>query len=134
MNTKHKISDKAFNRIMFLLSFFSITLSAYVILSLYQNSRYKAADPTYVPKFDGRKWLRNPDTFNCIDFTIEAKGWFEFWGFKTYEVTGDCKDKASGHEWLGIKIFNTIVHFEPQYLTIFNPNDDFTNIHIKEWK
>jgi hypothetical protein len=75
----------------------------------------------------------NVKTFNCVDFTKESINGFKMFGITSYQVVGMCKDNHSlGHSWVGIDIFGYIIHYEPQGLVIFNPEDDYYDIYVNK--
>lgn len=117
---KHRISEKTFNRIILVLSFFLITGSIYTITVAYQSSRYRDGIPCA------------PGTFICVDYTKEMIGWLDKVGIKSYQVIGTAKGKSVGHSWVGIDCFGTILNFEPQTLTFFDPTQDYEDIFVNK--
>jgi len=88
----------------------------YLIAIVYQHSRY----------IDGK--------FECVQFTNEARAYFELTGIKTYKCIGQDKfNKFLSHEWLGVDIFGYIIPYEPQFFFFFIPSLEYKNITVSDW-
>ena len=129
---KHRLSEKSFDRIILFLVCTIIVLSFYACLITYQQSRYVAYDYSYHPQWDGIRWVRNPNSFNCLDYTSEMIRFLGYFGITSYQVVGTNKESGEGHSWVGIDCFGYIINFEPQYLFIFDPSWEYKNVYVNK--
>lgn len=97
-----------------------VLTGSWVGASLYQRSRYRDVDLSYAPQWDGERWVRNPDAFTCLDYTVEMLGWLHWWGIGAYQVVGVDRS-GQPHSWVGVDVFGSIHHLEPQTLCFFDP-------------
>jgi len=101
------------HKIIFFICVYVTLLCIYGWLVSYQHSRYA----------EGK--------FTCVQFTNEMISVFKKFGITSYQVVGTDKENSSlAHSWVGIPFGEEIIHFDPQSLLPFNPNDDYVNITV----
>lgn len=107
-------------------------LSQFVVLALFQRSRYHKGTPGYRPVWDesSQCWIEEPGKFDCLDYTEEMLGFLRTFGIRSYQVVGTDMSDGVGHSWVGIDVFGQIWHLEPQYLWFFDPSSEFTGITV----
>lgn len=124
------MKERTFNRMLVSLCMFLILISCFAIASTYQASRYRSGDPLYRPTFDGVRWSKDPTRFTCLDYTDEMQAWLKKIGIKSYQVVGMNRRTGEAHSWVGVDVFGSIWHLEPQTLCFFNPSDTYRDVHV----
>jgi len=108
-----------------------LSVLVHTVFSAYQQSRYHSGTPGYRPQWDGIRWVPESGKFTCLEFTGEMQNILKKFGIVSYFVYGTKKEnKSLQHCWIGIPFGDTILHFEPQNLVFFDPNEEYENIVV----